>query len=141
MSNQEIVLEFIYYVVNQNKAPFSSVVIGSLPGENSLCIAPAPGSADDVTLAHGGTFTLSCVLNGKHSNQQTVIGTLCHIHDVLNSIVDYPQGMGVSIFSVKTLSSPSYVDREGDGDNTQWLYGSSIEIKYSADPYVAPSNS
>lgn len=140
MSVQQQVLEAVADIIDGlHAAP--PVVIGSLPSEDSVCIAPSTGSTQETTLDHGGTYTMTCVLNGKHSSQRTVSEALFAIHEGLNNLMDYPKGYGWAISSIRTLSAPGLIEREGDADNTQWLYGSSIEIEYVKDRNTqAPSS-
>lgn len=128
MSIQQQILDAVTSLIDA-QGYYATLVYGPLPGENSLCIAPSTGSVNETTLAHGGLYTMQCVINGKHSNQGTVRDALFAIHEYLNKLLTYPTGTGWAVTGIKTNGAPGYVDRE----ENQWLYGSSIEIDYVID--------
>lgn len=128
MSIQQQILDAVATLIDA-QGYYATLVYGSLPAENGLCMAPSTGSVQEVTLAHGGEYAMQCVLNGKHSNQGTVRDTLFSAHEYLNKLSAYPSGTGWAVVGIKTNGSPGYVDRE----ENQWLYGSSIEIDYVID--------
>lgn len=132
MSIQQQILDAVATLIDA-QTNYATVVYGSLPDANGLCLAPSTGSVNEATLTHGGTYSMQCVLNGKHSNQGTVRDTLFKIHEALNKIMACPSGTGWAVTGISTNSAPGYIDREGDGDNSQWLYGSSITIDYVID--------
>lgn len=128
MSIQQQIMDAISALIDARNN-YATIVYGALPATNGLCMAASTGSADEVTLAHGGQYSLSVVLNGKHSNQRTVYDTLCSIHEYLNKLFAYPSGTGWAVCSIQTNASPGYIDRE----ESQWLYGSSLTIAYIID--------
>jgi hypothetical protein len=128
MSIQQQILDAVVTLIDA-QGYYAALVYGPLPAENGLCIAPSTGSVSESTLAHGGSYSMQCVLNGKHSEQGAVRDTLFSIHEYLNKLSIYPSGTGWAVTGIRTNGAPGYVDR----DETQWLYGSSIEIDYSID--------
>ncbi len=132
MSIQQQILDAVTALIDA-QGYYATLSYASLPEANGLCIAPSTGSVKESTLAHGGEYAMNCVLNGKHANQNTVRDTLFSIHESLNKLAAYPSGTGWAVTDIRTNGAPGYLDREGDGDNRQWLYGSSIEIDYVLD--------
>ena len=115
-------------VVNlaQKTQPYSAIVIGSMPPENGISMAYSSGSLETY-LDKKAAVTMSVVLNGKHDNQQTVLDSLGKIHTYLNMQKTYPETGNFQIVNILTTSPPSYLGRE---ENSQWLYGSSLAIRF-----------
>lgn len=128
MSIQRQIMDAIAALIDARNN-YANVVYGALPTQNGICMSAASGGVDEVTLSHGGQYTIGAVLNAKHANQGTVYDTLCSIHEYLNKLAVYPSGTGWEVCSIQTSSAPSYLDRE----EAQWLYGSSITITYVID--------
>ena len=106
---------------------YAPVLIGPMPLENGLSIAIAAG-APEYDMDRGERHEISLVLNGKHENQQTVLEALGLIHERLTMRKDFPVTPdGCRITSIETISAPSYIGRE---DNNQWLYGSSLRVRF-----------
>nr|DAY06401.1 MAG TPA: Minor capsid protein from bacteriophage [Caudoviricetes sp.] len=97
-----------------------------MPPENGISMAYSSGSLETY-LNKKAAVTMSVVLNGKHDNQQTVLDTLGKIHTYLNMRNTYPQANNFQIVNILTTSPPSYLGRE---ENRQWLYGSSLAIRF-----------
>ena len=107
--------------------PYAPILIGSLPVDNGLSMAIAAGSPV-YSMDKGARHELTLVFNGKHTDQAVVSDTLGALHELLTTRTDYPTtAEGCQITSVETLSAPSYLDRE---NNSQWLYGSSLRVKF-----------
>lgn len=107
--------------------PYAHIVIGALPAENGLSIAWANGAPETTFLNKSSVIDMSAVLNGKHSNQQMVSDALGAIHKALTRHMDYPETEEYQILNIKTIGAPCYLGRENNG---QWLYGSSLQIKF-----------
>lgn len=106
---------------------YAPIRIGSLPVDNGLSMAIATGSPI-YSMDKGARHELSIVLNGKHTDQATVSNTLGELHELLTTRTTYPTtAEGCQITNVETLTAPAYLDRE---DNSQWLYGSSLRVKF-----------
>nr|DAF70105.1 MAG TPA: Minor capsid protein from bacteriophage [Caudoviricetes sp.] len=97
-----------------------------MPPENGISMAYSSGSLETY-LDKKAAVTMSVVLNGKHDNQQTVLDTLGKIHTYLNMRKTYPQTNNFQIANILTTSPPSYLGRE---ENRQWLYGSSLAVRF-----------
>ena len=106
--------------------PYSDVRIGPLPPKNGLAIAWASSSINTF-LNKCGTVQMTAVLNGKHANQKVVSDTLGRIHTYLGFKKQYPEAVNFQITDISTISAPSYLGCE---ENNQWLYGSSIRVKF-----------
>lgn len=74
-----------------------------------------------------GTVEMSAVLNAKNTNQQTALDALSDIHTALNMTKSYPSSDNYQITNIETIGPPVYLSRE---QNSQWLYGSSLRIKF-----------
>ena len=70
---------------------------------------------------------MSAVLNCKNSDQELAADTLGKLHTFLNMRKDYPSADRFQITNIETTSAPVYLGRE---ENNQWLYGSSLEVKF-----------
>lgn len=106
---------------------YAPIIIGSLPTDNGLCMAIAAGGANSTFLDKGMQYVIDVVFNGKHENQQTISDTLNNVHQALTQTKNYPQTSTYQITNIETSSTPTYLDREA---NKQWLYGSSLRIKF-----------
>lgn len=71
---------------------------------------------------------MNVVCNGKNVDQQTVIGQLDAIHHSLTRRKDFPAGNSWQVYAIETVSSPRLLGRE---QNSQWLYGSSLTVKFN----------
>lgn len=106
---------------------YSPIVIGALPADNGISCAISTGSPVSVFQDKSMTYQIDVVLNGKHSDQQTVSDTLNNIHIALTQTKNYPNAADFQITDISTVSLPSYLDRE---ENKQYLYGSSLTVKF-----------
>ncbi len=111
----------------QAENPYADIVIGSMPADNGLSIAIGAGGANYTALDKGMSYELNLVLNGKHHNQQTVADTLNDIHQALSQRKEYLNTDEFQITDISTITAPNYIGRE---PNNQWLYGSSIKVKF-----------
>lgn len=106
---------------------YAPVVIGALPADNGISCTVSTGAPSSVFLEKGMAYQMDVVLNGKHSDQQTVSDTLNNIHLALTKTKRYPNTSDFQITNIESVSLPSYLDRE---ENKQFLYGSSLLIKF-----------
>lgn len=106
--------------------PYSSIVLGTLPPNNGVSIAWASGSLNTF-LDKKAAVTMSAVLNSKNTDQSAAADVLGKIHTHLNMRNSYPATESFQITNIATNSPPSYLGRE---ENNQWLYGSSLEVKF-----------
>lgn len=108
---------------------YASIVYGSDPPENGICMTQAAGSPTEEHLNTGMLYRLPVLLNGKNSDQQTVLDALTAIHKALTKTHDYT-GLSTDeaqVISVVTTSSPMVIGRE---QNNQWICGSSFEVQF-----------
>lgn len=106
---------------------YADISVGALPAGNGISMTVATGAPETVFLDRASEQRISVVLNGKHADQRTVSDVLGDIHAALTRRAAYPSGNLWQITAVETVSLPGYIGREDDG---QWLYGSSLRIKF-----------
>jgi hypothetical protein len=106
--------------------PYAQVVIGSMPPLNGIAMT-GEGGPDSVHLDIGAEQTMNIVCNGKNVDQRAVIRALDKIHRFLTFRKDYPRGDDWQIYSITTIASPRLLGVE---QNSQWLYGSSLLVKF-----------
>lgn len=106
--------------------PYSNIIIGPMPPDNGISITWG-STAYNPFLNKRAAVELTAVLNGKHTNQQTLSETLGKIHTALSMATEYPAADNYQITDITTISAPSYLGRE---ENNQWLYGSSLRVKF-----------
>ncbi len=125
MSVYDDVLEAVVGLANQTN-PYAKVTIGSLPPANGISIAWSAGNLNTF-FDKKAAVSMSAVLNAKHRDQQTAADALGRIHTALNMTKNYPAADNFQITNIETVGAPSYLGRE---QNQQWLYGSSLEVKF-----------
>lgn len=106
--------------------PYSKIGIGPLPPDNGISIAWSTGNLNTF-LDKKTAVSMTAVLNAKHERQQVVSDALGRIHTALNMRKSYPETDNYQITNIETLGPPSYLGRE---ENKQWLYGSSLTVKF-----------
>lgn len=125
MSVYTDVLNAVIELIN-NTNPYAKVTVGSMPAENGISIAWT-SSVNNTFFNKFAAVEMTAVLNGKHKKQQTVADGLGAIHTSLSMRKHYPIADNFQITDISTLSVPSYLGRE---QNNQWLYGSSLRVKF-----------
>lgn len=106
--------------------PYSPILTGSMPPDNGIAMTGQSGTqATDLNI--GTDQRMTVVLNGKHTDQRAVITALDTIHRFLTRRRDYPASEAWQIYAIETVSSPRLLGREA---NSQWLYGSSLAVKF-----------
>lgn len=109
--------------------PYADIVYGSDPPNNGICMIHNGGYSPDIHMDAGRVFSLPVLLNGKHSNQQTLLNALSAIHRKLTCPLDY-RALGseeIQVISIDTTSAPAIIGRE---QNSQWVCGSSLSIRF-----------
>lgn len=106
--------------------PYTQIVIGSMPPFNGIAMT-GEGGPDRVHLDIGAEQTMNIVCNGKNVDQRAVIRALDKVHRFLTFRKDYPRGDDWQIYSITTIASPRLLGVE---QNSQWLYGSSLLVKF-----------
>lgn len=120
--------EVIQAVIDMAQAAAGAkVVLGSLPPDNGLAMT---GNASSYTifLNIGSDEQMNVVCNGKNTQQQAVINQLEAIHASLTRRKDFPSTDTWQIYAIETTASPRLIGRE---QNSQWLYGSSLLVKFN----------
>ena len=105
----------------------TSIVTGSMPPDNGIAMTGSAGSYP-VFLDIGSNERMNIVCNGKNTDQQAVINQLDAIHAALTRRKDFPSGTAWQIYAIETTASPRLIGRE---QNSQWLYGSSLVVKFN----------
>lgn len=103
------------------------IVIGSMPPDNGIAMIGSSGTTS-VFLDIGSDERMNVTVNGKNTDQQTVIRQLDAIHRALCRRKDFPTGAEWQIYAIETIASPRLLGRE---QNSQWLYGSSLLVKFN----------
>lgn len=105
---------------------YATATIGPMPPDNGISIAWGSGSINQF-LSRDAAVEMSAVLNAKNIDQKAALDALGAIHTSLSRASAYPVTDTYQITSVETMSAPSYLGRES---NSQWLYGSSLRVKF-----------
>ena len=105
---------------------YAPIVIGPMPPDDGISIAWSAGNLNTF-MDKKAAVSMSAVLNCKHTDQQTAADALGRIHTFLNMRKDYPSAPSFQITNIETTGAPVYLGRE---ENSQWLYGSSLEVKF-----------
>lgn len=105
---------------------YSKIIISPLPPEDGISIAWSSGSLHTF-MDKKAAVAMSAVLNSKSKDQEAAAGVLGRLHTFLNMRKDYPAAENFQITNIATIGAPTYLGRE---ENNQWLYGSSLEVKF-----------
>ena len=105
---------------------YSKIIISPLPPENGISIAWSSGSLHTF-MDKKAAVAMSAVLNSKSKDQEAAAGVLGRLHTFLNMRKVYPAAENFQITNIATIGAPTYLGRE---ENNQWLYGSSLEVKF-----------
>lgn len=120
--------EVIQAVIDMAQAAAGAkVVLGSLPPDNGLAMTGS-ASSYPIFLDIGSNEQMNVVCNGKNTQQQAVINQLEAIHASLTRRKDFPSTDTWQIYAIETTASPRLIGRE---QNSQWLYGSSLLVKFN----------
>jgi hypothetical protein len=113
----------------ETTSPYASVVYGSDPPENGICMIWGAGFQSETHLNRGMMCELPVLLNGKNKSQEAVLDALSAIHELLTKDTDYNEISTdeIQVVAIETTSSPSIIGRE---QNSQWLCGSSFAVYY-----------
>jgi hypothetical protein len=103
------------------------VVLGSQPPDDGIAMTGNAASYP-IFLDIGSNEEMNVVCNGKSTEQTTVIQRLEAIHMALTRRKDFPHSDTWQIYAIETTASPRLIGRE---QNSQWLYGSSLLIKFN----------
>ena len=118
-------------VINQAEAAvpelYAKINIGAMPPDNGISVAISTGSPEATFQTKAMVYSFDMVLNGKHTNAETVFNALNDIHQALTLTKTYPKTDKYQVLNIITTSTPSYIGRE---ENSQILYGSSLEVRF-----------
>ena len=108
---------------------YADIVYGSDPPENGICMIQAAGAPTEKHFDANMLYRVSVLLNGKHSNQQTLLNALTSIHTMLTKRNDFNDfsTSDAQVLSIMTTASPQVIGRE---QNNQWIAGSSFEVSF-----------
>lgn len=109
--------------------PYAPIVFGSDPPLNGICMIRNGGYAQETHLDKGMLYSVPVLINGKHTNQQTVLDALTAIHEALTKKTNYNDVStdAVQVVDITTTAAPSVIGRE---QNNQWIVGSSIGVYF-----------
>ena len=128
MSIQAQVLAALVAMINS--APlFAPVTQGPLPSDGGISLNVTGGRTETVTLSGWQTVTLEIALNSKRTDRATALVALCTLHETLTRTDSLPCGEGWQIIALRTAAAPGLLDRDG----AYWLYGSTLNVTYTAD--------
>lgn len=124
MSVYSDVLQAIVNLINTETQ--QTVVIGPLPPDNGVSIAWA-SNAYNSFMSRNATVDMTAVLNSKDTSQQAAMDVLGEIHTTISNMKNFPSADNYQITDITTATGPNYIGRE---ENNQWLYGSSLRVKF-----------
>lgn len=124
MSVYSDVLQAVVNLINTE--PQQTVVIGPLPPDNGVSIAWA-SNAYNSFMSRNATVDMTAVLNSKDTSQQAAMDVLGEIHTTISNMKNFPSADNYQITDITTATGPNYIGRE---ENNQWLYGSSLRVKF-----------
>jgi hypothetical protein len=124
----DLVIQAVKTLATLYAAPYTSIDLGSMPENDGLAMYLGPGSPDAEYFSKNSLNSFDVVLNGKHSNQQTVLKALSNIHVSLSQLRSYPSGEGWKILNIRSTTAPNFIEQEAS--SLQWLYGSILEVQF-----------
>lgn len=124
MSVYSDVLQAVVNLINTETQ--QTVVIGPLPPDNGVSIAWA-SNAYNSFMSRNATVDMTAVLNSKDTSQQAAMDVLGEIHTTISNMKNFPSADNYQITDITTVTGPNYIGRE---ENNQWLYGSSLRVKF-----------
>lgn len=113
----------------EDTQPFASIVYGSDPPINGICMTPTNVGPLSTHLNKGMVYDLPVVLNGKNADQQLLLDDLTKIHEKLTRRTSYTDISTVEcqVIDIATTALPAIIGRE---QNKQWICGSSFNVKF-----------
>lgn len=109
--------------------PYASIVFGSDPPLNGICMIQTAGAPTEEHLDTGMLYRVPLVLNGKNEDQELLLDTLTAIHTALTKTHDNSDlsTEDCQVIHVATTAAPAIIGRE---QNRQWIAGSSLEVAF-----------
>ncbi len=114
-------------IIAASGIPYATVTLDPLPVDNGISFSPAGGATETMFATRDAVCYSDVVLNAKHTSKQTAYDTLARIHEMLTKLKTFTAGTNYEIIGIDTISSPQYLS---EGDNGQYLFGSSLRINY-----------
>lgn len=114
-------------IITASGIPYATLTDSPLPADNGISFAPAGGATETMFATRDAVCYSDVVLNAKHLNRETAYDTLSRIHEMLTKLKVFTAGTNYEIIGIDTISSPQYLS---EGDNGQYLFGSSLRINY-----------
>ena len=127
MNPVRAVLDTVRQLAEKTPGLYASIMIGSLPAANGLCMQIGAGAPDATFFTRSMEYRLHLVCNAKHVQQETALDALDAIHRQLTQKTVYPRSDLFQITNISTDGAPSCLGRDPDG---QWLYGSSLTVRF-----------
>ena len=120
------ILQAVKTLATTYASPYTKIEVGTMPQNDGLAMQIGPGGEEWEYLNRASVHTMAIVLNGKNDDQQAVVTALSAIHRALTRLTDHPEGTNWEIISIKTTSSPGYINKASG----QWLYGSILDVRF-----------
>ena len=114
-------------LITNSGIPYTALTLNPLPADNGISFAPAGGVDETIFATLDAVCYSDVVLNAKHLNRETAYDTLARIHEMLTKLKVFTAGSNYEIIGIDTIASPQYLS---EGDNGQYLFGSSLRINY-----------
>lgn len=113
----------------EETSPYASIVYGSDPPINGICMIPSSVGPFQTHLDKGMVYDLPVVLNGKNEDQKVLLDDLTKIHETLTRRTSYSDIStdACQVVDIATTALPSIIGRE---QNKQWVCGSSFNVKF-----------
>ena len=125
MSVYSDVLNSVIELMEETK-PYARIVVGSNVPANGICVLPTPATSR-AFLDKNTDMEWIIALNGKNADQLTVFEALSKIHTSLTRKKDYPSDTNYQIYDISAVAGPRLIGRQ---ENDQWIYGSSLRIRF-----------
>lgn len=122
-------IEIINILTALIKAQYQgSLVFGTNIPDNSLALLWR-SNPQEIYMCKDGYNHMNVRLNGKNKDQEEICSTLNQLHYFLSKLKSNQIELGehTQIIDIQTSSSPELIGVE---ENGQWIYGSSLLIKY-----------
>ena len=103
------------------------VFIGSMPPLNGYALDFEGGAPIETFRNLTTNEEMPIVFNGKNTDQQLLATNMNLVHRLLTTTKYLPFTSQWQIYAIETTSAPTLVGRE---ENQNWVYGSSLRIKF-----------
>ena len=105
---------------------FAEITRGALGTGDTLSCEVGPTTPQTVWLDKNQYIPVDLMINGKHSDLQTLSDALNTIQESLTMMTDYTSGDKWQITDIATLTEPQIIGREQDN---RWMMASALQIK------------